>query len=468
MTLNSLKGTRSIFAVAVTATLMACSSQPKLPDLNEMSGPNQWQANVPEQVALAEEAAPESINQWWQTWQDPVLNQLLELVLQNNPSLESSGISHQIALVQAGVASGQYRPSGRVGIGASHADSKGAPATDSYSASASVSWELDLWGSAKAQKKRAQATVERTKQELHAAQVSLVAQAAQSYVALRSAQANQLLAQEALTLREENYHLAQWQRRAGIATELQEAQALTLLRQAEAQIPHYEKLEVQAISQLQAFVGGDLGNILEHLQASQGLPKVTAQELVVAADSLRQRPDVQAQEQAIYEQSAAVVLARNNRYPSFSLTGSIGSNEENIGDIFDVNRMVSRFAANLSLLMFDGGVLRKAEEVQKLQLERSVLSYRNTLLQAQQEVELALTGLDTAQRQQDSYHQALAAAQLSASLASTQYEAGLLDFSELLTTQTSLLNSKSSALANQTDILSGWIQLYRSLGGGHL
>lgn len=464
MTLNTLQSTRSILAVTITALLMACSSQPKLPDFNEVPTVDAWQANSPEQVVVNSEQA-EDLSQWWQQWQDPVLNQLLEQVLANNPSLESAGISHQIALVQAGVATASFRPKGNVGLGASHSESKATSST-SYNASANASWELDLWGTSRAYKKKAQATVERTQEELHAAQVSLAAQTVSSYINLRSAQANQRLAQQTLELREENYQLAQWQRTAGIATELQEAQALTLFRQAQAQVPVYEKHELQALQELQALAGGELTDLLPVLRAPQELPVAQQNKLIIAADVLRQRPDVKAKEQAVYEQSAAVVLARHARYPSFSLSGSIGSNEAHFSDLFDANRIVSRLAANLSLLMFDGGVLRRAEQVQKLQLDNALVNYRNTLLVAQQEAENALTALDSAQRQQESYQQALAAAELGAELAAMQYDAGLLDFAELLSTQTSLVNSRSAVVANQADILTSWVQLYRSLGGG--
>ena len=460
--------------LVVFASLLAgCMQLPDLPDFERTPHPSTWYANKPQQVDLTDrlhkDVEEQDLRQWWQQWQDPILNQLLDITLVNNPSLESVGITHQIALVQAGVSTAQFRPKGNVGLGASHSESKSSSITG-YNLTGNVSWELDLWGTRQAQKDKALAAVERTQLELHAAQVSLVAQVVQSYVALRSAQEHRSLAESAQQLRLENYQLAQWQKQAGIATELQEAQALTLLRQAEAQIPSHEKTELQALQQLQAFAGGqqddEFFSVLMALKQRQALPIPQRSRLVVAADALRQRPDVRAQEQAIYEQTANTILARHARYPSFSLSGSLGANDEQFSNLFDINHWVSRLGANLSLLLFDGGVLRRAEEVQKLQLEKSLLSYRDTLLQAQQEAENALTALAAAQRQQASFQQALDAAQLTVDLATMQYDAGLLDFAELLNTQTALLNSQSSALNNQQDILNSWVLLYRSLGGG--
>lgn len=110
---------RPVLLVAILATLSACSSQPQLPQFEDVPTVDNWQAKLPEQVAtnIQTEQAVEDMSQWWQQWQDSTLNQLLEQVLANNPNLESAGISHQIALVQAGVATGAYRPKGSLGLG---------------------------------------------------------------------------------------------------------------------------------------------------------------------------------------------------------------------------------------------------------------------------------------------------------------------------------------------------------------
>src|SRR5690606_30436753 len=106
--------------------------------------------------------------------------------------------------------------------------------TTSVSAGVSASWELDLWGSRRAERERADANVQKSLAELRAAQVSLIAEVVQAYVDLRQAQQNTELAQQSIVLRRQSYDLARWQRQAGLTTELQQTQALTLLRQAEA------------------------------------------------------------------------------------------------------------------------------------------------------------------------------------------------------------------------------------------
>lgn len=452
------------------AALAACSSQPIMPETQQPTNASQWQTTQPDNIQLQDEdqtskSEAQQLVGWWQTWHDPALNELLNQVLQSNPSLNSAGINYQIALLQAGISTAAYRPRGSASAGVSETGNEKDHNT-SYNVGLNVSWELDLWGTARAERAKAKATSERNLSELHAAQVSLIAQVVQTYVNLRSAQQNKQLAQQAIELRQQSYDLARWQHDAGLTTELQQAQALTLLRQTEASLPPHERAELEAIQQLQALAGGDVSTLLAELKATEELPQANDLPLIINADVLRQRPDVHAKELAIKEQNEAIVLARHARYPSFALTGSISSRSQNTSDLFSADSVVASLAANLSYLLFDGGQLRRNEKVQKLRLEQSLEDYRSTLLTAEQEVSGALTALDSNQRQQTSFQQALSSAELAAGLANMQYEYGLLSFSELLDAQTSLLNSRTSLLSNQAAILNSWVQLYRSMGGG--
>jgi len=455
------------------AALSACSSQSTVPETQPPREVSEWQTATPTQVEYSDTNAGEAeydsqsneqLVHWWKGWQDPVLNELLEEVLAHNPSLNSAGINYQISLLQAGISTSAYRPKGSVSAGVSESGNEKDHNT-SFNATANVSWELDLWGTRRAEREKAEAASERNLSELQAAQVSLIAQVVQTYIKLRNAQQNKLLTEQAIELRQQSYDLARWQHDAGIATELQQAQALTLLKQTEATLPAHAQSELEAIQQLQALAGGKLSN-LEQLKSHQELPSASKLPLVIHADLLRQRPDVLAKELAIKEQTEALVLSRHARYPSFALSGSISSRSQDISDLFSADSIVASIAANLSYLLFDGGQLRQNIKIQQLRLEQSLESYRSTLLTAEQEVAGALTSLDSNQRQQTSYQQALESAELAASLANMQYEYGLLNFSELLDAQTSLLNSRSSLLNNQSAVLNSWVQLYRSLGGG--
>src|SRR5690554_4503792 len=323
----------------LVSALSACSSQPTMPEIQQPTQATRWQTTHSESIELqskdnnqTEESESQQLIGWWQSWQDPVLNELLEKVLQNNPSLNSAGINYQIALLQAGISTAAYRPRGSASAEVRDPNIEKDNNTI-HSVGLNVSWELDLWGTRRAEREKAEAASERNLSELQAAQVSLIAQVVQTYIKLRNAQQNKLLTEQAIELRQQSYDLARWQHDAGIATELQQAQALTLLKQTEATLPAHAQSELEAIQQLQALAGGKLSN-LEQLKSHQELPSASKLPLVIHADLLRQRPDVLAKELAIKEQTEALVLSRHARYPSFALSGSISSRSQDISDLF--------------------------------------------------------------------------------------------------------------------------------------
>src|SRR5690554_940285 len=110
------------------AALSACSSQSTVPETQLPREVSEWQTATPTQVEYSDTNAGEAeydsqsneqLVHWWEGWQDPVLNELLEEVLENNPSLNSAGINYQISLLQAGISTAAYRPRGSASAGVS-------------------------------------------------------------------------------------------------------------------------------------------------------------------------------------------------------------------------------------------------------------------------------------------------------------------------------------------------------------
>ena len=184
------------------------------------------------------------------------------------------------------------------------------------------------------------------------------------------------------------------------------------------------------------------------------------------AETLRLRPDVQAQEFAVTRQAYELKLARNQRLPSFNLSGSLTGQSSDLDNLFDAEQIVRSLAARLNYTLFDSGVLKTNEQSAELSLRQALANYQTTLLTAQQEVEDALTELAVNLQQQSAFQQAEASATLAEQLAGFEYESGLLDFSDRLQTQAELLSAQLALTENRGQILQAWVQLYRSLGGG--
>jgi len=452
-----------LFATAlVVFGLSACASVAKreLPELSASS----WQAPLPDTITVGESR---DIAQWWQQFNDPLLNELIKCMQHNNPDLATAQINREIAKVQADVAGRSFWPSVGVGITTGRDRVHGEATDTTYSAGVSASWELDLWGSSRALKGSGLASLAQANAELTDAHISLCAEVANAYIALRVAQAQLQVARANATLQQHSYDIARWENQSGLGTQLAQAQAQTLLLQTQAQQPEYENAIAQSINQLRLLLGGTLGELEVQLRQVQPLPAPPS-ELVIAlpAEVLRQRADVRAEEYAVERSSQALIIARNQRLPALNLSGAIAGQNSAWADLFDVETWVQSLGASLSYLLFDGGTLQANEQTARLQLEQALLAYRAALLIAQQETENALSDLTRAQKQRDAYSTAVQSAQLAEQLARIEYDSGLLDFSELLTVQANLLSAQVNFTQNQGEQLSAWVQLYRNLGGG--
>ena len=472
--INTRRIRLTVMMSAVSLLLSACASVPP-PETNAVLAitEGQWHSELPQGITVNDAA---DLSLWWQRFNDPLLNRLVEETLANNPDLEGARITHRLALLQAGVSDSNYLPKAGVNAGVQNSRSDDSDST-SYSVGANASWELDLWGTGRAASRAAEAGVDAAAYSLRDAQVSLIADSASAYISLREAQANIAAAQANIQLRQESYDLADVQYRSGMVTELEVAQAKTLLAQTQATLPQYQQARDLALNQIRVLIGGERAvtdgsdslnsEFMIQLQQVAPLPQYERSvTLSLPADTLRQRPDVRALEFSMIQQAQLLRQAEGQRFPSLTLSGSLASSSANSADLFSADSVVRALAASLSYTLFDGGVLKTNERTQALQLDKSLQSYRAGLLTAQQEVEDALSALNAAQQQQGAYLQAEESALLAESLARAQYDAGLLDFDELLTAQSSLLTARNSRIQNEGALLSDWVQLYRSAGGG--
>jgi len=437
------------------------------PDINSTTT-TEWQAQLPAGVADNASEQNRSEAGWWQQIHDPLLQQLMQLTLQNSTDMESARLTYRSAQLTAEIAGVDNLPSLNFSTGVTRANSNQQQVmSTSYSGRLSASWEIDLWGSASSEKRAAQAGIAKAESELHGAQVSLMAQTANAYIDLRLAQENLRVANASVDIRKESYDLARFEYQSGMSTELEVMQAKTLLDRAKAELPQYYREQEVAINQLRALSGGKINSLLPALHEAANLPQPPQSFAIgIPAETLRQRPDVKAQEYAVLQSAEAVNQARKARFPSFTLTGTLSDSGDNYADVFDAESVVRSIAASLSYALFDNGVLKNNELSRSIELDQSLNTYRSTILTAQQEVENALTSLSSAQQQQESYQQAENSAQLAEELARFQYDAGMLDFTDLLDTQSSLLEAQSSTVQNRGAILTAWVELYRSAGGG--
>jgi NodT family efflux transporter outer membrane factor (OMF) lipoprotein len=300
-------------------------------------------------------------------------------------------------------------------------------------------------------------------------QVSLAAEAAVNYIGLRGLQAQLLIARSSLTSQLETLQIIRWRAQAGLASSLDVEQAVAASEQTSAQIPALQTSLAQSVSSLAVLTGQAPGALQATLDASPAaaVPQ-PAGDLALAfpADTLRQRPDVRTAEHRISAALARVAQADAARYPSFSLSGSLGLQALTLGGLSGGASVASALLASVSAPLFDGGAARAQVRAQEAALASARISYQATVLSALKDVEDALIGLRN-DRERLARLQAAADAAANADLLARQrYTSGLIDFSVVLETQRTLLSTQDSVASTGASLSADHVRLYKALGGG--
>ena len=314
---------------------------------------------------------------------------------------------------------------------------------------------------AQADERAAAATLAQTR-------VSLAAEVAVSYIGLRGLQARLALARQTLTSQDETLQTVRWKQQAGLASDLDVAQALTAAEQTRAQIPALEGSLAQSANSLAVLTGQPPGRLADLLQQPRPVPQARGElTLAIPARTLRQRPDVQASEQQVSAALARAAQAQAQRYPSFAISGSLGRQALTLAALGGGPATLSHaLVASVSWPLWDGGAARAQAEAQQAALDSARSSYQAAVLAALNDVENALLALDYDRRQVERLLAAVTAATQAEALGRQRYQSGLIDLPTLLTLQRTLLSARDSAVSAQATLSADHVRLYKALGGG--
>ena len=181
---------------------------------------------------------------------------------------------------------------------------------------------------------------------------------------------------------------------------------------------------------------------------------------------MERRPDITQAEQIYKAQNARIGIAQAMRFPSFSLTGSLGAASSDLSNMFTSDAMVWSAAGGITGPLFNFGKNKRKVEIERERANQAKLSYENTVIQAFREVEDALIGINTVIRELDAYDRQLAAAENAAKLSRARYDGGVTSYLEVLDTERSLFNSQLKSADAYQRMLVSYVQLYKALGGG--
>ncbi len=302
---------------------------------------------------------------------------------------------------------------------------------------------------------------------LRQTQVTLAAEVARNYVDARSAQARIVIARANLASQSETLALTEWRVQAGLTSSLDAEQARTNVEQVRAAIPVLETSLAEAEHRLAVLAGLAPAALHDDLATPAPIPHVPEPLTVgIPADILRQRPDVAAAERTLAAATARIGEATAARYPTLTLSGSVGLEAMTIGTLTNGSSLAASVLGKLAQTVFDGGRINAQIDVQNAAQQQSLASYKATVLSALEDVENALVSIANSQARVTALTNAVESARNAALLARYRYTSGLIDFQTVLDTERTVLTVEESLKGAEADNTTAVIQLYKALGGG--
>ena len=454
--------------VALTACTLAPRYQtPATPQVEHFVEAGNWMPAHP--------ADAQPRGDWWKTFDEPTLDELEQRLAHSNPDVEAAFARlTEARAVALGARAAEFptidadasATRGRSSANAPLATTLGhkAGTSDDFITDLSLAWEIDLFGRLRSAAAAARAEAQASAADLSAVKLSLRAELATDYFALRGADATTELLQAAVKDYDRAYEVTRNRYGEGIAASTDVEQANTLRENARAQLATVQLQRAQLAHAIAVLVGEPPSL----LQLAPGPLAGTPPEFDPGLPSrlLERRPDVAGAERAVAAANAQIGVARAAWFPVFSLSGAAGY-ESTVASTW--LQAPSRFWAvgpAGSLPLLDAGA-RLADTRQAWAVhDEAVANYRKTTLVAYQEVEDSLVALHRLAEERAADEAAAASAKQSAYHADQRYAAGVADYLEVTSTHTAALQAERNALAARVAQFQAAIALVRATGGG--
>jgi len=464
MIASSLKRTT---AIATSIMLSACVTVGPDYQQPEIIVADQWH-----QALIGGMGSGESTAQWWQTLDDPQLNELVQRAQNGNPGLKNAVARIEESERFLGIASGERYPDVDAIGGITRSKSRlgllpGVDTTDDFSdLRASATWELDFWGRVRRTVESSQATYEATVEAYRDVLVILNAQVAGNYVFLRTLQERLRLAEENVARQQETLRLVEARNRAELAPDLDVEQARLNLASTESAVPSLQGAIRQTINDLSVLLGEQPGDLTNELSASKAIPEPPqVLSAGIPADAVRNRPDVRRAERSLAAQTARIGIATSALYPNFFLNGDFGYAGVG-GNLFDDNNETWSIGPVFQWNLFDGGRVRNSIGVEEARTAQALAAYEASVLEALRDTENSLIAYAFEGERLLALERSVAAAAASANLVRTLYRSGLTNFQNVLDTERSLFNQQDLSAVSKGEVVQNVISVYRAIGGG--
>jgi len=463
-----------VMLVGAVLTVVGCTVGPhyKNPVLKVNDS---WNVNSP-QIS----AQPVADSAWWKSFNDPTLERLVQLAYNQNLTLQVAGLRIMEARAVLGIAIGNQYPQNQISAGVSRVGlskntvNKPPGFTRDYwnqQISFDASWEADFWGKYRKAVKEQKAVYVSSIDDYQNALVSLCAEVARTYVAIRTFEELIEQGRQNVRLQEESLRIADVRFRNGATSELDVTQARELLESTRASIPQLEISLAQSQNALSTLLGQPTGSLQNLLQDPQTIPAAPAQVAVsIPAEMLRRRPDIRSAELVAIAQSERIGIAKTDLYPHFVLSGAFGIHSTEPGtppfNFLDPASLFFVVGPRIYWQFFEYGRIRNQVRVEDARFQQAITTYQDSVLKASEEVEDGIIGFLKTLEATAAQQNAVTAARRSVDLASLQYREGAVDYQRVLDSERTLLQEDNNLVHLRSNAATNVISLYKALGGG--
>lgn len=489
-----LKLTKPSLAILSVLGLSACTTLgPDYVHPEQTALPSDWSV---EKAAQDTQQSEQKLQQWWQQFNDPTLNQLVEMASQQNLDLEAAGLRIVQARSLLGISTGLQYPQVQTvsgNLARAYVNDQG---VNNAALSFDAGWEMDIWGKYARGIESAEAGYYASIASYHDIMVTITSEVARNYINYRTFQERILLSRRNIEIQERVVNITQVQFDSGNVTELDVQQAKNQLFNTKAAQPSLEIAMKQSRTAL-ALLLGVLPEDVEKLLQSDGfaqrmadyenqfkssgrkpalsgndersiVPRPPLLDDKVDANLVMRRPDLQVSEMQARAQSAQIGVAETALYPSFTLFGSIGIDSTvPDGSSFSFSDSLTMVAGpSFSWNIFQYGRVKNNIRFEDARFQETITNYNKKVLQAVNEVTNALEAYDLYLEQKSLRLQSVNSSIRAFNISMTQYENGQISFERLLNSVEKMTRAEDSYATIKGNVANQVVALYKALGGG--
>ncbi|MCH1929596.1 efflux transporter outer membrane subunit [Shewanella sp. A25] len=424
----------------------------------QLQVPAQWQnTTVAEQV---------SMDPWWQRFNQPELDQLVEQVLTANNELTLATLTLQKARLQAGLARDELYPQLSSNNGASVSKPlDGGSSSNSYQANLSVSYEVDLWGKVSANIDQAQWSALASLEDRESTAQSLVATTASLYWQIGYLKQRIVLSDNSIEHSQKTLALTERQYAVGAVSELNVLEAQRSLAGQEASHSQLKQQLLEAENALAILLNRSPENAL--VQITQ-LPEVNVPEIAVGvpADLVGRRPDVKSALYQLRSSLASKDATYASYFPTLSLTGAVGESTSELKEL--LRNPVGSLGAGLVLPFLQWNQMQINNDIADIDYQTAIVNYRKTLYSAFEDVDNAISAKQQYAYQGEKLALQFTAAAKAEAIYESQYRNGAVGIQDWLDAQENRRTAEASLLENRYNQLTAQATLYQALGGSDI